>query len=375
MSENIKTREEFYVFDVLIIGGGSAGCAAALTLLNQTSLRVGIVESTDYSQERIGESVSSSISPLLDYLGVKKEFVFSNHLHSNRIDASWGNDRIFSREFFFNAQRNGWNLNRKKFDETLMKKVKEKKGEVFLSTKILKSQKSEKWNLTAIKNNFEKIQIKTNFIIDATGKQAIFLKTLLTEWRIYDRLVGAACIFEGIKTPNNISVTLLESAPDGWWYSTPVPNDRLVVVFMTDNDIAKKRNLQNLDNWKVALQKTNHISKRVKNLKIEKNIRVFPAYSQLLTKLPRLNVIPAGDAAASFDPLSSIGIGHAISSGIHAARLVYSSLESNDDFFSEYIRILEQNFSEYLINKKKIYNIEKRWQKQPFWQRRQKVTN
>ena len=91
--------------------------------------------------------------------------------------------------------------------------------------------------------------------------------------------------------------------------------------------------------------------------------------------MPRLNVIPAGDATASFDPLSSIGIGHAISSGIHAARIVHASLKSNDDFLSEYMHNVQQNFSEYMLNKKHYYSMEQRWKDKPFWKRRHAVMN
>ena len=370
MMENTKDITKQFEFDILVIGGGPAGCAAALTLLNQTSLRIGIVESTDYSNMRIGESVSSSIMPLLQYLGIEPIFLSDHHLSATRIDASWGAKRIFSREFFFTAQGTGWNLDRRLFDKMLMDKVIKKNATVFLSTVIFSANKDEKWNLVALSQN-KKIKITTNFIIDATGKKSSFLRSLSAEWKVYDYLIGIGGILEGAYAQNESSATLLETTAHGWWYLTPICGNKMVVVFMTDGDIANENNLKDLIPWQDYVKQTLHISKRIKSTQISE-INLFPAYSQLLTKLPDLNVIPVGDAASSFDPLSSIGIGHAISSGIHGAQIIYEKLNSGDDgHLDKYLQNLQLNFSEYLLNKKYYYGVEKRWKENLFWKRRQ----
>ncbi|MHC4880808.1 MAG: tryptophan 7-halogenase, partial [Planctomycetota bacterium] len=61
-------------FDVVILGGGPAGCAAGLTLLKRDGVSVAIVEASDYTVPRIGESLTPGIRPLLEYLDLWCDF-------------------------------------------------------------------------------------------------------------------------------------------------------------------------------------------------------------------------------------------------------------------------------------------------------------
>jgi len=365
-------RNDSLNLDVAIIGGGPAGCAAALTLLNQTSLKVGILESTNYDHFRVGESVSPSFPSLLRYLKVDDEFSAEVQISSSGIDSSWGSSNLRSRDFFFTGQGNGWNLDRKKFDKMLADEVKKREGIIFTSTKVVNQQREKnRWNLLVKKENGTTMQINSDFVIDASGKNASFARSLGARWNILDYLVGIASVYEIADSDEEQPYTLLESNPYGWWYSTLIPHNRRVVVFMTDSDIAKDLELQKSKNWDVALKKTLHIKKTIKNAKLVKNPVIFSAYSQIIQKTDNSLWIPAGDAVASFDPLSSIGIGHAIVSGIESARIAFDTIQSEGTLVNRYLEKVYANFQQYLKNRKYFYGIEKRWKDKLFWRRRQ----
>jgi flavin-dependent dehydrogenase len=357
-------------FDVLIVGGGPTGCAAALTLLNQTSFDVCVIEATDYTNTRIGESVSPSITTLMRYLGIENDFFACNYLPSYGIDAAWGTARILTRDFFFTGQGNGWNLNRKLFDNMMADAVRKRNGSIFTSAKIINQNKNGKlWCLTTLRNDGSKMKLYADFVIDASGKNASFARNLGTKWQVLDQLVGVAAIYK-IKMIEDQSTTLVESTKNGWWYSTLLPDNKRIVVFMTDGDIAKKLGIKKAETWNEWLKKTLHIQKTVKGATRIEGPKIFPAYSHIIKKTDPVKWVPAGDAVASFDPLSSIGIGHAIVSGIEAARIAHNTIQSDGHLISKYLEKAFENFEQYLKNRSHFYSYEKRWKDSPFWKRR-----
>ena len=101
-------------FDVVIIGGGPAGAAAAITLCRYTKLSVAIVERANFDDYRAGESVSPSVFSLLNYLGLEREELDQAHLAAYSHAAAWGSDELVVRDLLFTGQGHGMHLDRQK---------------------------------------------------------------------------------------------------------------------------------------------------------------------------------------------------------------------------------------------------------------------
>ena len=96
----------------------------------------------------------------------------------------------------------------------------------------------------------------------------------------------------------------------------------------------------------------------------------YPAESQCLSICCGPGWVAAGDAAASFDPLSSLGIGHAIASGIHAARIADERLRGGDALGRSYDSDVAHNFASFATARRSLYRLEQRFCERPFWARR-----
>jgi flavin-dependent dehydrogenase len=101
------------------------------------------------------------------------------------------------------------------------------------------------------------------------------------------------------------------------------------------------------------------------------NSAVTPANSAVLEPAVGASWLAAGDAALSFDPLSSQGLLNAIFTGRAAARAAANHLAGASDALSDYAAILAEIHADYRRQLSFWYGAEARWPDSLFWRRRQ----
>jgi len=359
--------------DVAIIGGGPAGTALALTLAVHSNLKVAVIENTAYDNIRIGENVSASLLPLLEYLKVKEAFLADNHQPAYNSSAVWGNSRPNTRTSIFSQLGEGYLLDRGTFDAMLAEQMVEKGGKLFLQTKCQEGERLEGggWRLLLEHNSGKSCWLETNYLVDATGRQSRIAKRLGATSLVCDSLVGICSFLKVPDNPTKKDEILVESIPEGWLYSAYLPNGNLILALMTDVDLMRQQQLHKEQQWINLLSRSQHTSQRVKGGNLLYPLTVKPAHSQILDSAVGEDWMAVGDSAAAFDPLSSMGIGHAMASGSHAGVALIEYLKNNQDkLLKDYQAGLERNFENYLRMRHMYYSIEKRWLEEPFWQRR-----
>ena len=163
---------------------------------------------------------------------------------------------------------------------------------------------------------------------------------------------------------------LVESAPDGWWYSVAVPGGSLVAVYVTDSDLrpGPERNAGRI--WTAALESTEHTRQRVLGAKLAAPISVHGAQSAFLTPARGSGWIAIGDAAWSSDPLAGIGVSEALQSARSAARAVDAACSGDDVGPSAYVEALNHRVNAVLAQLLQAYRQEVRWADRRFWRRR-----
>jgi flavin-dependent dehydrogenase len=356
-------------FDVVIIGGGPAGAAAAITLCRYTKLSVAIVERANFDDYRAGESVSPSVFSLLNYLGLEREELDQAHLAAYSHAAAWGSDELVVRDLLFTGQGHGMHLDRQKFDTLLLETAVKFGAQLFQPYRINEVQKDDDWTLS-ISNEEAEHQLKAKFAIDCSGKNALIVKKQRCLVHKEDNLIA---LYAYYRMGDHVSVphqTVLETTEHGWYYLTPLPGNKLVIAFMTDADILKSENLNDPADWLKHGLATQHVSPILSKLGDPERMQHYAIHSRVAALPYGVNWTAAGDAVASFDPISSLGIGHALNSGINSARVVESYFNGDDSVGKAYSHNALEHFGTYLQMRKGFYNAEQRWLNAPFWQRR-----
>ena len=98
--------------------------------------------------------------------------------------------------------------------------------------------------------------------------------------------------------------------------------------------------------------------------------RLVAANSSRLDRVGGRGWLAAGDAATAFDPLSSQGLMHALSSGMVGGEALARHLDGDDAAMSEYENGTDRAFHEYSRLHGLYYGQEQRWRRSVFWRRR-----
>ncbi len=123
-------------FDVVIVGAGPAGTAAAITL-RQRNLSVLILETAPGPRWRIGETLAPAARPLLQNLGVLADFEADGHLPSYGNLSAWGASRLSATDFIFNPYGHGWQLDRECFDRCLCQAAEKLGAHLWYDSRLL----------------------------------------------------------------------------------------------------------------------------------------------------------------------------------------------------------------------------------------------
>ena len=364
-------------YQIVVLGGGPAGCATALSLARRGIAGILVVESSCYEGSRIGETIPPDTRLVLDQLGVWDDFVSEPHEPCLGSCSSWGDDKLGYNDFLFNPFGNGWHLDRRRFDSFLAKKTGECGAEVRTGTKFVQAQRmgAEGFRLRLAGAGGQTETVSARFVVDAMGMHSGFARQMGAKKLFLDRLICVAAFFELAAASSFSQLTMLEAVEYGWWYAAKLPNRRLAVALASDPELIRRAGLNQKDAWLSRLKQTKHVSSEVADCPfIENSLRVCNAPSLLLDRVAGNGWLAVGDAASTYDPISSQGIHKALSNGVHAAEIIAAFLAGDVETFSDYQSSVAGRFEDYLANRNYLYGMEQRWSASPFWSRRHQRT-
>jgi flavin-dependent dehydrogenase len=373
-------------WDITIIGGGVAGCATAIAIKNITpDLTVQIIDRSDPTagsfyehsiRPRIGETLPPQIMIPLQRLGLLTQFRAAGFVRAQGTEALWGEDQPYANEYIFSAYGNGWHVDRRQFDELLQREA-QRRGVSFVRQSGFRCIEPDEngWQLSLLNSADGAAQkIRTGFVVDATGRAAKVARALGVAVQQHDNLAGIYRFYsieEDLDKPDYS--TLIESASNGWWYSARLPQGQRVVALMTDHDLIKNQSLSAVAMFEQALQATRFISDKLKRETRSKPGRkpvVTAAHSQSLKRVADQGWLAVGDAAYTFDPLSSLGIFKALRMAILASYAVHDHFHNKQQGVEKYQKLAQAELENYAAKHQQYYAEEQRFADYPFWSRR-----
>ncbi|WP_298513844.1 tryptophan 7-halogenase [uncultured Kordia sp.] len=355
--------------DILIIGGGIAGCIAAIALAD--IYRVTLVDRLAEPKEKIGESLAPAANRILKELDLlndlekKNNQVFQQNLG---MQSYWGSSQVQIVDHLRNPDGFVKSLDRKAF-EIFLRTAAEKRGVTcFWETDFLSSTYETTWKVQLQSGNAkETFQIEADFVIDASGRQSRFARNLGIKREVEDKLI--AC---WISLPNTAVNTMstISASKNGWWYSAVTPNNKRVIAYHTDADIIEKSELKTTASLLEFAKENNEISALLNGETTTIEFHgIVAANSTKLSQVAGEKWVAIGDAAISFDPLSSQGMFNAMASAMQLRALI-QQFGFTDTIQSRYTTQITHIWQHYLKHKSIFYQVEQRWKTTEFWKRR-----
>lgn len=309
--------------DVLVLGGGPAGCAAA-TLLARRGHTVTMVRSVAPPAGALAESIPPSARRVLEELGAL-DAVEAAGFQANRGNSVWWAGRELRREAF-GAGVGGFHTDRASL-ETVLGGVAEAAGvRVHTGVTARGAEEGDGWKVVCDAAEGT-VELRARWIVDATGRHGL----LARGEREPDRMTTTLALVRRWRRPggwagDEAHDTLVESYDDGWAWSVPLSPDVRCITVMIDQRHTDMGGVSLDAMLDAELAQTRHVGPIREGCEPVGGAWACPASLYTSRRFGRAGLLLAGDAGSFIDPLSSFGVKKALSSGWLAAVVAHTSL-------------------------------------------------
>ena len=335
-SSSVATQE----FDVLIIGAGPAGCAAA-TVLAEHGRRVALLEKRPRDRYSVGESLIPFCYDALERLGLREaldQAGYSFPKHSVQFAAQ---DGRVSRSFYFfqhtdHPRAKTWQVVRSEFDQLLLDRALSSGVEYFEETRARELIQENGGRVLGVRAERagQALELRAPITVDATGRDTFAQSRL--GWKIPDEKLKKMAIwtyFKGATRDEGYdegTTTIAYLPRKGWFWNIPLPDDRVSVGLVADGDYLFSGTKDLAEIFEREVQQQAWLRGRLKAARRTDDYRVTSEFSYRSRHCATDGLVLIGDAFAFLDPVFSAGVYYALTSGLVAADAIQAGLEVGD---------------------------------------------
>ncbi|MGF1484831.1 MAG: NAD(P)/FAD-dependent oxidoreductase [Opitutales bacterium] len=327
--------------DVVVIGGGPAGCTVS-TLLAEQGWQVTLLEKERFPRYHVGESLMPFCYFTLDRLGLVDQLNRSGATRKYSVQFASTTGELSHPFYFFqhfdHEAATTWQVRRADFDHMLMNNAREKGvlvHEGVSAKKLLHDADGKVSGVLAKADDGTETEHTATLVIDATGRDA-FAQTKLG-WRQRDPQLNKVAIwtlYENAKRDAGLDAgaTTIAYVPEkGWFWYIPLQDGKLSVGLVADRDYlydGSTRDPKEIFNREI--ERSAFIKEHLEGARCTEDWWVTGEYSYRSKHCADDGLLLVGDAFGFLDPVFSSGVFLALKSGELAADAVDAALRDGD---------------------------------------------
>lgn len=326
--------------DVVVIGGGPAGAAAA-RLLALRGHSVWVLTRRGTSSRDLAESLPPSCGRLFDALGATEVVATAGFLPAGGNMVVWGGHEPSSVPF---PDGPGWQVRRGVLAKVLLNLAREAGAfiqddatVVEVAVPSLDAPPGERRSGVDVRYHRSGDplgssggcrSVRARFILDCSGRAGVLASRFRGgEDRPATRaLVG---VWQGTRRSGveDRGYTLVESYRDGWVWSIPVDHEHRYFTAMVDPELTPLDDASGLEGAYIReLRKAKFTAELLQGGELVGRVSAWGATPYQTTRFCGPGFLLVGDAAAFIDPLSSYGVKRALASGWLASVVAHTAI-------------------------------------------------
>ncbi len=328
-------------FDVVVIGGGPAGCSAA-AILAEYGRRVLVLEREKFPRYHVGESLIPFTYQPLERLGLVARMKASAFQKKYSVLFVSPNGRASQPFYFFNRYdretvAQTWQVLRSEFDQMLMEHARARGAEVLekMTVKELLREGAKVTGVRAQTKSGEVVEYRAPMTLDCTGKEAF--AAVRNGWRVKDPYLNKVAVwtyYQGSKREAGVDEgqTTVAFVPEkGWFWHIPQHNDMVSVGVVAEGKYLSRDGVR--DPEKMFLREVNENLWIKEHLAVGRQVGPYyltSEYSFHARHCGSEGLLLVGDAFCFLDPVFSSGLMLALKSGVMAGEAVHEALGAGD---------------------------------------------